>query len=307
MGSRLRHDDQLAHVHDEGHRSGTFHTYDALSLGCGARKVHVFLPRGYAEGQDRYPVLTLLDGNTSFWPGGEAHKSWDVAGVLDRLEGRVRPLIVVAVHPLDRAHEYTHDDWLHGQRPYGGLPQHARYLARALKPFIDRHYRTIPDPQASAIVGSSHGGLAAFYVATGYPEVFGAAGAMSPSFWVGLDSLIHPVVPGKLADSALLAHARRALADPARHPRLWIDWGMRRDGGFHNAVIEAKAARWGRAMADLLVQTYGYLPQVFSGETAPDPSVDLWVYQDELGGHDEHAWSWRLELLLRAMFPAQTK
>ncbi len=297
---------QLGHAHDEGHRSGTFHTFDTLDLSprLGPRKVHVFLPRGYPHGEHRYPVVYLFDGNTTFWPGGEANKTWDVAGTLDRLTGQIQPLIVVAVHPLERAQEYTHDDWLHGQRPFGGLPDHAAYLAEHVKGFIDRHYHTRPEPAFNAVVGSSHGGLAAFWTATGFPQAFGAAGALSPSFWVGLDSLIRPVVPGSLADSALLRHAEPALSDPARRPRIWIDWGRRRDGGFHNAIIEAKAEHWGRAMAELLVRRYGYLPQVFTGAEAPRSDVDLWVYEDAVGGHDEEAWAWRFGLLLRALFPA---
>lgn len=301
----LQIDGQIAHAHDEGHRSGTFHTFDALDLSerFGPRKVHVFLPRGYEAGATRYPVVYLHDGNTAFWRGGEGNKTWDVAGTLDRLEGQIQPLIVVAVHPLDRASEYTHDDWLHGDRPYGRLPEHAAYLALDIKGFVDRNYRTRPEPACNAVVGSSHGGLAAFWTATGFPEAFGAAAAMSPSFWVGLDSLILPVIPGDLEDSALIRHAGPALGDPVRHPKLWIDWGLRRDGGFHNAVIEAKAAQWGGEMARQLVVTYGYLPQSLRGDTAPRTDVDLWVYEDALGGHDEEAWAWRFGLFLRAVFP----
>lgn len=296
---------QRAVAHDEGHRSGTFHTFDALDLSpeFPARKVHVYLPRGYERSDERYPVVYLHDGNTAFWRGGEGNQTWDAASTLDRLEGQVQRIILVAVHPLDRASEYTHDDWMHGQRPFGRLPAHASYLARDIKGFIDRHYRTRPEPANNAVVGSSHGGLAAFWTATGHPEAFGAAAAMSPSFWVGLDSLFHPVVPGDLASSALMAHAGPALRDPARRPRLWIDWGLRRDGGFHNAVTEAKAAQWGRAMAELLERAYGYRPQPLTGQGAPRSDANLWVYEDRMGGHDELAWAWRFGLLLRALFP----
>lgn len=294
---------QRAHVHDEGHAVGLFHTFDALDLPPGPpRKVHVYLPRDV--GADRLPVVYLHDGNTAFWPGGEASKTWDVAGTLDRLKGYTHPLLVVAVHPLDRSREYTHDDWLHGQRSWGGLPGYADWLAGALKPFIDRVYPTRPEPRYNAVVGSSHGGLAAFWTATGHPGSFGVAGALSPSFWVGLDSLIHDVTPGDLARSSLMAHARPALADPARRPRLWIDWGLRRDGGFHNAVIEEKAALWGRRMADLLEREHGYRAQRLTGRDAPRPDADLWVYEDTVGGHDEEAWAWRFGLLLRALAPA---
>jgi len=294
---------QRAHLHDEGHASGLFHTFDALDLAPGPpRKVHVYLPRD--PGVARLPVVYMHDGDTAFWRGGEANKTWDVAGTLDRLNGYINPMIVVAVHALDRSREYTHDDWLHGQRTWGGLPRYAAWLAGALKPFIDRVYPTRPEPAYNAVVGSSHGGLAAFWTATVHPDAFGAAGALSPSFWVGLDSLIYEVIPGDLTESALMAQARPALADPARRPRLWIDWGMRRDGGFHNAVIEAKAELWGRKMADLLEREHGYRTQHLTGREEPRPDADLWVYEDRVGGHDEEAWGWRFGLLLRAISPA---
>jgi enterochelin esterase-like enzyme len=40
------------------------------------------------------------------------------------------------------------------------------------------------------IIGSSHGGLAAFHMALSHPTIFGIAICMSPSFWAGIDSLI---------------------------------------------------------------------------------------------------------------------
>jgi hypothetical protein len=63
-------DGQLGWDHDEGHAAGTFHTYDALAVGGGARKVHVFLPRGWQTSGRRYPTVYLHDGHTVFWPGG---------------------------------------------------------------------------------------------------------------------------------------------------------------------------------------------------------------------------------------------
>jgi hypothetical protein len=57
-------------------------------------------------------------------------------------------------------------------------------------------------------------------------------------------------------------------------------------------------------MAELLERAYGYRTQRLSGTETPDPAVDLWVYEDAVGGHDEEAWAWRFGLLMRAISPA---
>lgn len=269
-------------AHDEGHPAGTFHTYDALPVGSGPRKVHVFLPR---SSSGPWPVVYMLDGDTTFWRGGAFGKTWDVAGRLGQLQGEVRDVIVVAVHPLDRNAEYTHVDWSHGRRAWGGLPGFTHALADGLKPFVDRTYQTRADPAHTAIVGSSHGGLAAFWIATRRPETFGNAGCMSPSFFSGLDSLTWGARPTPLAESALVRGAR---FDPP--PRFWLCWGLRRDGGDHNAVVEHLATRRGREMAQWL-RHQGVAEE------------DLFVCEDPAGGHDEESWHRRFGWMMRALFP----
>ena len=288
MSARSFHrDGQRGWAHDEGHAAGTFETYDALDLGyLGPRKVHVFLPRHRAA---RCPVVYMHDGDTAFWPGGVARGTWDVAGTLSALQGRVEPLIVVAVHPLRRDFEYTHIDWRGGREPWGDLPRYARWLAERVKPWIDAQYPT--DPGRASVVGSSHGGLASFWTATRHPGAFGAAGCLSPSFFSGLDDLgTGDSREVTLASSSLVADVAPLLRDPARRPRLWICWGTRRDGGAHNAIVEALAARRGREMVDLLRDGFGY-----------QEGRELWVREDRGAGHDEPAWRRRFGELALAL------
>ncbi|MBI4956309.1 MAG: alpha/beta hydrolase [Myxococcales bacterium] len=279
--------------HDDGLPAGWLHTFDALALGPGAppRKVHVFLPRDYAVTGPGYPVLYFHDGHTTFWPGGLGHKSWNVAGVLDELwRARAIPeLLVVAVEPLDRVLEYTHADWGAARR-FGGVEDYARYLAHELVPFVDACYRTRRGRDHRVVVGSSHGGLAAFYVANRCPDVFGAAGCLSSSFWVGLDAIHGGRCPGgPLASSALVRGLEATLRDRARRPRLWLDWGLVRDGRRHNDVTEAAAAARGAEMVALLRDRYGYGPD------------ELHAYEDLLGEHDEVSWGRRLPAVLSAL------
>ena len=289
--------------HDEGHAAGTFLTFDALSLGgAPPHKLHVLVPRALAAAA---PTIYMLDGDTAFWPGGVGRKSWDVAGTLSRLRGHVPDAIVVAVVPNDRDHAYTHVDWADGRRPFGGLEAHAAWLANDLVPFVDSAVAELGAPAATqptrrVIVGSSHGALAAFWAATRHADVFGNAGCLSPSFFSGLDSFQRGPSRAPLHEAPLVTEVADLLADPARRPRLWIDWGMRRDGGEHNAVVEAWAARRGAEMLDLLVHRFGYREQVVDAGSAPDPRADLFSHVDAIGGHDEDAWRFRFGLLARA-------
>jgi len=58
------------------------------------------------------------------------------------------------------------------------------FVAKKLKPFIDRKFRTIRNRQHTFIAGSSMGGLISMYAVLRHPRVFGGAGVFSPSFWV---------------------------------------------------------------------------------------------------------------------------
>ncbi len=287
---------QTAWVHDEGFTSGYFHTYDELLVfgpGDLPRKVHVFLPRDHAETCDRYPVVYMNDGETTFWPGGPGNKSWNVAQGLESLysEGAIPPVIVVAIHAIDRDVEYSHADWQPGE-PCCGVPKYADYVADGVKAFIDASYRTRPEPEHTAIVGSSRGGLCSFILASLRPDAFRMAGCLSPSFWLGLE----PVWGGEysggpLSTSKLLDMTKATLSDPAQRPRLWIDWGLVFTGGFHNEVIEKTAAEYGPEMVGLLKQEYGYV----EGENLS------WMADPE-GEHDEDSWARRFPLAMKALF-----
>jgi predicted alpha/beta superfamily hydrolase len=280
---------QKAYYHDEGDESGYFHTYNALQLDSRSdrhRKVHIFLPRSYGD-NNHYPVVYMNDGNTAFWAGGLSPYSWEVPTVTRRLyeQQEIQPIIVVAIHPLNRSSEYLHVQEFSSpfKKEGGGLPEYSNYLVR-LKSFIDINYQTISDRNSTTILGSSHGGLAAFYTGCVHSNHFGNIAALSPSFWVG--------GVFNLPSSPLMITVGKYLhRDCQYRPRLWIDWGAKRSEGFHNFAIEQQAARWGRKMLDLLERDYGYIM-----------GKDLFHYEDRHGGHDERAWSYRLGSILKQFY-----
>lgn len=275
---------QRGWAHDAGHPAGAFHTYDALDVlpGVAARKVHVLVPRERPP-PGGFPTLYLHDGDTAFWRGGVADDTWDVAGTLS--SARARPRVVVAVHPIDRNFEYTHADWSGGRRSWGGLAGHADYLADGVRRFVAAHYPVSSDPRDTAVAGSSHGGLAAFWTATRRPDCFGSAGCFSPSFFTGIDDLVPAGSrPLPLREAEIVTGGSSVLSDPERRPRLWICWGGWRSGGEHNAVVEHLATLRAREMRDLLAAQFGY-------ETAQWPATaELTWAEVAAHGHDEGAW-----------------
>ncbi len=278
---------QRAVVHDEGHAAGYFHTFDRFATPDGAaepRKIRIFLPRDYAPSQRKYRVVYMNDGNTAFFRGGPANLTWDMAAALDapRDDRVTRDVIVVAIDPINRNREYTHVPW--GGPDCCGLEAYAGFVADDLKGFIDTHYATRAEAASAMMLGSSHGGLAAFYIASRRPDRFGTLAAFSPSFWVGLDQrtafcLAEPAPQKTLAASALLRLLRPGLNARGARPRILLQWGLVRGGGPHNAEIEERATVRGREMAELLIEGFDYQQE-----------DELVIIEDPAGEHNEITW-----------------
>lgn len=287
--------------YDHGHWAGYFHTYDNFqpsNIDGKQRTIHVFLPRDYEYSQESYPVIYMNDGDTAFFSAGQYYKSWNMGQILTRLyvTNQIRRVIVVAICPIDRNYEYTHAPIKEGN--WGGLEAYSDYVALMIKPFVDNNYRTLSSPENSMILGASHGGLAAFYMAMRYPKQFNCVASLSPSFWVGLDSMIDPRflnlsadLLGSLEYSALMFAGLKTLEDPQLQPKIYLDWGLIREGGYHNSFNEARATVRGREMRDLLINKFGYRY-----------NENLFVVEDPIGQHSEESWSGRMETILPNFF-----
>lgn len=130
----------------------------------------IYLPPDYKGSGRRYPVLYLLHG------GSGDKEEWAAYGVIDAVDRlivaqEIRPLIVVL----------PQGDWGYWVNHVGGGPRWGDYLADDLVRHIDASFRTLPDPAHRAIGGLSMGGHGALQLAFNRPDVFGVAGAHSPS------------------------------------------------------------------------------------------------------------------------------
>ena len=148
------------------------------------RRVWIYLPASYGSAKKKYPVLYMQDGQNVFDEATSAYGEWGVDEALDSLSGQHKEVIVVAVdHGGDkRMNEYSpYDMERYGK---GEGDQYVDFLVQTLKPYMDKHYRTLKDEKNTFIAGSSMGGLISFYAILKYPKVFGGAGVFSPSFWI---------------------------------------------------------------------------------------------------------------------------
>lgn len=150
--------------------------------GVPPRMVSVWLPPGYhAPADRRYPVLYMHDGQNCFDPARASFgMEWGMDETATRLigEGRIEPIIIVAMdcHGAKRFEEYS-------DSPEGRA--YRDYVVNVVKPLIDRTYRTRPEREHTAVMGSSMGGCVSFLLAWEHPEVFSAAGCLSPAFFTG--------------------------------------------------------------------------------------------------------------------------
>ena len=148
------------------------------------RRIWVYLPPGYEESDDHYPVIYMQDGQNLFDLYTSYAGEWEVDETLNDLydQGYQVPIVVgIDNGGNERLNEYT--PWVNSQYGGGQGDQYMAFIVETLKPYIDEHYRTIPTPESTALWGSSLGGLISFYGIMAYQEVFGKAGIYSPSYW----------------------------------------------------------------------------------------------------------------------------
>ncbi len=149
------------------------------------RRVWIYLPPGYATSTRRYPVLYMHDGQNVFDARTSFAGEWGVDETLDSLHAlSAADAIVVAVDNGGQKRFDEYSPWINARYGGGQGDGYVNFLAQTLKPYVDRHYRTLPDRLHTGVAGSSMGGLISLYATLKYPDVFGRAGVFSPAFWV---------------------------------------------------------------------------------------------------------------------------
>jgi len=233
------------------------------------RMLRVWLPPGYESADQRgtrYPVMYLNDGQdlfdvcTSIFNAQE----WRVDETATALiqSGKLPPLIVVGIDNAgkrDRPKEYLPfpDDTLTPPLPRVHGKDYPKFLLDEVMPFINREYRTDPDPAKTGLGGSSYGAGIALYTVMRYPGRFGKLLLESPSLYAHDNYLLRKAARftrwpekvfigvGSINEPVDDVHR---LQDTLRHqglgvPRLLV---VEQQGAAHNE--EAWAQRFARAL-----------------------------------------------------------
>ncbi len=133
------------------------------------RATPIYLPPGYLDGKERYPVVYFLHGFTG---SGTKWVSFPGFGVtvpqrIDDLisSGAIPPVIAVFV---DGWTAIGGSQWINSE----AIGQYGDYLARDVVAWVDRELRTVAKAEGRACVGSSSGGYGSLVAGRDHPDVF---------------------------------------------------------------------------------------------------------------------------------------
>ncbi|WDF46090.1 alpha/beta hydrolase-fold protein [Chryseobacterium sp. KACC 21268] len=149
------------------------------------RKIWIYLPPDYGTSKREYPVIYMHDGQNLFDDFTSFSGEWSVDETLNQIfkeTGKSAIVIGIDNGGDKRLSEYS--PWNNEKyKTTGEGDLYVEFLAKTLKPYIDKTYRTEKQASKTLIVGSSMGGLISLYASAKYPTVFGKAGIFSPAFW----------------------------------------------------------------------------------------------------------------------------
>ncbi len=255
-----------------------------------SRIIRVWTPSDYQSRLDKhYPVLYMHDGQNLFDRETAAYgEIWDVHTAIEALmeNGDFGGAIVVGIDNapgLERLDEYS--PWIteriddlkelgEYERDFGGQGiEYGQFLVDTLKPYIDSHYRSLPDRENTGVAGSSMGGFISLYLGVAYPEIYSKIGAFSTAVW--------------FADKALFKHVSKL--NPNYKTRWYLDIGTEETS---NKNIEGFNALYvdGTLAVEKKLLELGVLRK------------DVKVVIEEGATHFETAWARRFPEALRWLF-----
>jgi len=137
------------------------------------REVFVYTPDGYDDGNESFPVLYVLDGETNFF----------IATAISNFlatNQRIPRTIVVGIPNVARNRDFT--PAVEPQPTIGGADNFIKFLDEELMDFVDNKYRT---QDFNVLFGHSLCGMFSVYTLFNNPELFDAYIAASP--WLMYD------------------------------------------------------------------------------------------------------------------------
>ena len=210
-----------------------------------SRKIRLYLPPGYENTSERYPVVYMHDGQNLFDDTTSFLGEWGVDELMNELAKTddIKAIVVgIDNGGNDRIRELN--AWDHPKYGKAEGKEYMEFVVRVIKPYIDANYRTRPDRKNTLIMGSSLGGLISHYAIYQHPGVFGKVGIFSPSYWIAdgvfeftkskpipSDARLYLLVGGKEGDTMAPDMVRMSKYIITQgHPRTHIKWKVNPEG-----------------------------------------------------------------------------
>ena len=148
------------------------------------RSVRIYLPPSYETSKRRYPVLYMHDGQNLFDDATSFVGEWGVDETLNELpRTKQLELIVVGIDHGDAKRMTELNPWDNAKYGKGEGREYLQFVVNVVKPYVDAHYRSLPDRAHTALMGSSLGGLISHFAMYEYGAVFSRIGIFSPAYW----------------------------------------------------------------------------------------------------------------------------
>ena len=244
---------------------GRVFTHDFFYWPAGQnRTLHVYLPTGYDESDERYPVMYFFDGHNLFFDECATYgKSWGLKTFLDSWE---KPLIIVGMecsHEGDsRLSEYSpYDRRMFGHDIVGLGEQTFQWIINDVKPWADANLRTWGHREATGIGGSSMGGIMSLYGAIAHNDVFSKAACLSTG----------------VRFTSRQVNRDLARAELSPDTRIYLSWGEHESGRLRKGAdpaTQSPEAKAEYALTDRLARR----------------GIDSYVYFQPDGYHNEASW-----------------
>ena len=162
-----------------------------LTINGVKRLVKVYLPDGYDESTDSYPVIYYNTTQQRYQKSGDdgyagdyffGANSWNAHSRMEDLRDASNPGYVM-VQVSSFLGENTPDAHV----DYIGTGEASHFLnsfTTDLMLYVESNWRVKKGPESTVIVGANYGALFSLYAAMSRPDLFGTCVAMSPMLWI---------------------------------------------------------------------------------------------------------------------------
>ena len=155
------------------------------------RLIKIYLPDGYEDSDDTYPVIYYNTVQQRYSNAGDDNdngdyffgpNSWNAHATMEalRAEGG-KPYVMVQICSMLGENTVEENPDYKGS---GNADAYLQAFTSELMPYVERNWRVKTGSENTVIIGADYGALFSLYAALSMPDVFGTSVVMSPMLWI---------------------------------------------------------------------------------------------------------------------------